>query len=174
MIRAIIFDWGRTLHDPEGRRIYPDAIETIPQLAERYRLAICTIVGTSTESVRVLKVRTSPIGRFFRSVRSTTVAQVKDLLFEKTLDDLGLVPAEVVVVDDRVKRGVAWANRVGATSVWLHRPGGKFSDELPTAETGQPTYIITALDELPGVLHQERSGVDSAQITSYTAQREVA
>lgn len=74
----------------------------------------------------------------------------KDEMYERALIDLNILPKNVVVVDDRMIRGIAWGNHRGATTIWLQK--GKFADELPTAETGEPAFIVRDILEVINLL----------------------
>lgn len=149
MIRAVIFDWGRTLWDNDAGALYPDAEPTLEALAGQYRLALCSVALESPEE-RLNLIRRTGLDRYFECMRAVPRGTPKDGILDETLAELALAPHEVAVVDDRMFRSIAWGNRVGATTFWVRR--GRFADELPTRETGQPTYTIGAVADLLPIL----------------------
>ncbi len=151
MIRAIIFDWGRTLYDSERGALFPGVPDLLTALAQRYDLAIVSLVSGEYErrvAERRETLRATGIAPLFAAVRF--VPADKDGAYLATLAELGVQPAEVAIVDDRAGRGIAWGNRHGATTVWLRR--GCFVDELPDAMTGWPTHTIGEIAEVATVL----------------------
>ena len=45
MIKSIIFDWGRTLHDPDAHGLFPGAREVVEELAKCYTLVLKMKMG---------------------------------------------------------------------------------------------------------------------------------
>jgi FMN phosphatase YigB (HAD superfamily) len=148
MIKAIIFDWGRTLYDPDASGLYVDANCVIGTLAARYQLAIVALATDGNFRRRFEALERCGVKQYFAPILFDTTN--KDDLYEAALAELGLPPSAVAVVDDRVVRGVRWANRRGAMSIWLRR--GKFAEEFPNIETGSPRHTITSLSELSRIL----------------------
>lgn len=151
MIKAIIFDWGRTLYDSEQGGFAAGMPDLLPTLALRYKLAIVSLVSGEYERrliERQQMLRDNGIESCFAAVRF--VAADKDGAYVETLAELGVRAQDVAIVDDRVRRGIAWGNRHGALTIWLRR--GRFAAELPDEVTGQPTYTIGELHELARIL----------------------
>ena len=147
-IKAIIFDWGKTLHDPTIDALFPGAAEVVRILHEKYTLALISLAVSETSDVRRKKIDESGIAQYFKIILVDT--DNKDAMYERVIQDLGVSPPEVAVVDDRVVRGVAWGNHHGAATIWIQQ--GEFADELPDEHTGKPTYIIKDISELKNIL----------------------
>ena len=62
------------------------------------------------------------------------------------LDELEVSTDETVVVGDRVKEEIKYANQLGLKTVWLRK--GKFAGELPDSTEEKPDITITDLREL--------------------------
>lgn len=155
MIKAIIFDWSRTLYDSEGNKEFPEAMDILEYCKEKkYRLTLVSLVssdesipGTTLES-RNQQIYGSPLKTYFEKISITD--SDKDLAFGETAKYLGFPNEEVLIVDDRTIRGVRYGNKNGHQTVWIQK--GRFSDELPNAETGVPTYTIKSLTELKNII----------------------
>lgn len=151
-VAGLIFDWGRTLHDPDAGAPFPDAPPVLTALAATYRLAIVSLVSGddygAIVAARHAVLREHDLTRHFAAILFGQGD--KDRLYREALGLLALAPAHVAVIDDRVVRGIAWGNRHGATTVWLRN--GKFRDEVPSDATGIPTHTICRLGELPDLL----------------------
>lgn len=148
MISLIIFDWGRTLYENEKEKLFPETIDLLRSLSKKYKLAIVSLVTDGDFEKREKILRENNLNQYFSSILFTKTD--KDKLYDRTLLNLNVEPQNVVIVDDRVIRGIRWGNKRGAKTIWLKN--GKFSNDLPTEETGQPTNTITSLKDLQGVL----------------------
>jgi FMN phosphatase YigB (HAD superfamily) len=154
-IKAVIFDWGRTLYDVENDCEFPDAQNIIEYCFEKkYRLALVSLVTTGESEIgtdlekRNQQINNSVLKKYFEKIITTT--RDKDLAFEKITQFLNLPAEQILIVDDRTIRGIRYGNIRGHITVWIKR--GKFADELPNKETGQPTYTIQSLNELKNIL----------------------
>lgn len=149
-ITTIFFDWGWTLHNPEADELYEEAAEVIAELSGRYTLLLVSLARSETPEARKKKIEDSGLAPYFN--RILVGGEDKDEMYEDVLIELEISPEEVMVVDDRTVRGIAWGNRRGATTVWVKR--GKYATELPTSHTGDPAHTITNLRELSAILVQ--------------------
>jgi len=151
-IKAIIFDWGRTLYDSDTAALFPDATGIVDHLARSYSLAIVALIARGDFEAGVREryhiLRDAKLMPHFAAILFDR--EDKDRLYARALDGLHLRATDVAIVDDRMHRGIRWGNQHGATTIWLRR--GKFRDECPTADTGQPTHTIQALTELREML----------------------
>ncbi len=151
MIKAIIFDWGRTLYDSDAGMLFPGVHALLSALSRRYALAVVSLV-TGDYTARVAErreiLRHVGLDRFFSLL--LFVPTNKDAAYAEALVTLGVQANEIAIVDDRARRGIAWGNRHGATTIWLRR--GRFADELPDAETGEPDHTLAEIGELGPLL----------------------
>lgn len=152
MTKAIIFDWGRTLFDRDNDGLFPETKALVRDLSERYTLAIVSLAPKELIETRRQVVTDESLEQYFASIEFVDAKEdgAKDRAYERTLKHLTVQSSEVAIVDDRMVRGIAWGNRHGCTTIWFCN--GRFSNEKPTDETGQPSYTITSLDDLKGIL----------------------
>jgi FMN phosphatase YigB (HAD superfamily) len=145
-IKNIIFDWGRTLYDPDAEQLFPGVQAMLPELGKKYSLYIVSLASKGEGEIlkRRKMIKDFGIESYFQDI--FFAPEDKDSLYEGLVAKYELDLSETVVVDDRIIRGIAWGNLSGATTVWFQN--GKFASELPTAETGEPTHRITAFTEL--------------------------
>jgi len=131
--------------------LFPAVPTLLAELSRRYTLAIASLVSgdyAHRVAARRATIAAANIERFFAVI--AFVADHKESAYRDVLAQLALPPTEVVVVDDRMRRGIAWGNAHGATTIWLRR--GRFAAELPDAATGPPTYTIGAGEEIATIL----------------------
>jgi len=154
-IKAIIWDWARTLYDVEDDREFLGAQDILEYCRQKnYRLVLVSLVtvnesepGTSLET-RNLQISRSPLKKYFDKI--ITTAGDKNAAYDEIIKFLDLPAGELLMIDDRTVRGISYANKHGIPCIWLQR--GKFAQELPNEQTGQPTYTIHSLDEITNIL----------------------
>jgi FMN phosphatase YigB (HAD superfamily) len=149
-IKTVIFDWGRTLWDPDQGDFFPGAEELLNNFSTRYQLILVPLASKGEEEIVRRRQILADRGfeKYFAEI--VFVPSEKDEAYASVFRKYNFVPNEVVIVDDRMIRGIAWGNRVGAHTVWFQN--GKFKDELPDKETGDPTHTITCLLDLKELL----------------------
>jgi|SRR3989344_9235800 len=148
-VQHIIFDWGRTIYDPETEALFAGVKEMLPKLAEKYTLYIVSLATKGEDEIKKRRKMIKDLGveGYFEDI--FFAPEDKDALYEGLVAKRGLNLVETAVVDDRVIRGIAWGNRNGATTVWFQN--GKFGEELPNTETGDPTHLITEFIQLKNI-----------------------
>ncbi len=144
MVKAIIFDWGRTLYDSENQMLFPGTEAILQILTKLYMLVIVSLASDGNIEKRLQIVRECGIEKYFAAVYFAR--NDKDSLYTIALSRFAWTPREVAIVDDRIVRGISWGNANGATTIWLRR--GKFMNEEPDGKTGPPAYIVSSLEEI--------------------------
>lgn len=152
-IKAIIFDWGRTLFDVEVNKEFSDSEEVLMFCKEKgYKICVASLARpliNDTKEERKKQIETSPLGKYFNLIE-VTEAKEKDQVLASLVEKLNLERKEILIVDDRVVKGVKYGNKNGHPTVWIQR--GKFAKELPDLETGIPTFTIKSLSELKDLI----------------------
>jgi len=151
-VKSIIFDWGRTLFDSDAKKEFPESEGILKLGAKRgYRLALVSLVNINSNiglDGRKKQIENSPLRKYFEVVAVTDTD--KDKILDETVMKLNLPPKEILIVDDRVVRGIKYGNLHGHPTVWLQK--GKFANELPNSETKSPTFTIHSLSELADII----------------------
>jgi len=154
-IKAIIFDWARTLYDVNNNTEFLEAEEILKYCKKKdYYLILVSLVakiesvpGTSLKT-REEQINNSSLGKYFDKV--LVVEGDKDQALDELIKELNFSRKEVMMVDDRMIRSIQYGNRNGHPTVWLQK--GTFADELPNLETGMPTFTIKTLSELKDII----------------------
>jgi len=136
----IIFDYNRTIYDPETGQLYPSVIELLRDLSAHHELFLVS----QYESVRKKQVADLGIARFFKEI--VFVPSKTKSLFQ----DLAGRSKNAMVVGDRVQSEIYLGNELGLVTVWFRR--GKFRDEVPVDPREQPRHIIKNLNELYAIV----------------------
>jgi ribonucleotide monophosphatase NagD (HAD superfamily) len=139
---TILFDYNRTLFNPETESLYPGAVELLENLAPKAML----LLVSKNEPTRSDKLERLGIKKFFKKVAFV------DLKTEQLFKDLvsaagGTGP--VLVVGDRVQGEIRVGKAAGFITVWVKQ--GKFAEILPTEEE-TPTYTVNDIRELQKII----------------------
>lgn len=140
-MKLIIFDWKRTLYDPDARELYDGAQEIMKQLhSKRIRMML---IGKDQGGDMNAELDKLAARRYFERVLFTNQNKTPELFREFTQDvDL----KDVWVVGDRVRSEIKVGNSIGANTVWLK--SGKFAHEAPLDVIEIPDYTVSSLREL--------------------------
>lgn len=147
-IKAVIIDYGRTLHDHEVGDFFPETEDVLKTLHGKYQLALVSITSPDDVPQRIAKLQKFDLAKYFESIE--VVSEKKEEALERAVHRLGVPHEQVAIVDDRAHGSIAWGNQHGCMTIWIQK--GKFAQELPNEETGQPTYTIHELKELTPIL----------------------
>jgi len=152
MIKAIIFDWGRTLFDPEAKKELPDAEEVLSYCKQKgYKICVASLVRppTTTKEERENQIKNLVLGKYI-DIFEVSEDKEKDKILNKIVAELNIQKEEILMVDDRIVKSIKYGNKNGHPTAWLQI--GMFANELPNPETGTPTYIINSLLELKNII----------------------
>ncbi len=154
-IKAIIFDWARTLYDVENEKEFDDAEDILIYCkTKNYRLGLVSLVDKeesiidTTIKSRNQQIDNSPLKKYFEKILITDGN--KDLIIKEMIKYFNFLNNEILIVDDRTMRGVRYGDKHGCQTAWLQK--GTFKDQLPNQETGIPTYTIKSLSELKNII----------------------
>ena len=142
-MEAFIFDFNRTLYDPETGMFVPGAVKSLEDLKKSGALLFLIGKGTNERSKLINELG---LHRYFDEI---IVKEEKDLADFKYLQ-IKYPDADFFVIGDRVKKEIRFGNVCGFKTIWLKR--GKFASELPENDEEKPWKIIAEFDELMGVL----------------------
>ena len=148
-VTSVIFDWERTMWDPEAEALFPGALELVEKLAVHYDLYIVSMASKGEAEIERRKKLIQDLGLTPSFKEIVFVTEEKGEAHASVFKQYSLIPAHTMIVDDRMIRGVARGNSVGAVTVRFQN--GKFAEELPDESTGQPTYHIRAFTELADI-----------------------
>ncbi len=126
----------------------PHVKEVLEYCSSKYKLAIVSLTNSETPERRRQRVAEFDLEKYFSDFEFITVD--KGSAYERVVKKLGVRYERVAIVDDRTIRGITWGNKHRCTTIWLKR--GKFADELPNAETDEPTHTIHDLREIMQIL----------------------
>ncbi len=165
MIRALIFDWGDTvmrtfpqypgpMADWPRVAAVPDVVEVLRALGTRYRLALATNALDSDRALVIRALARVGLGDCFHAVytaRELRARKPQPQFFATILRDLGLAPAEAVMVGDDYEQDVRGAKEAGLWTVWFNPAGagparGQRRDDAEIAGMAEMPEAVASLE----------------------------
>ncbi|MBI3984921.1 MAG: HAD family hydrolase [Candidatus Levybacteria bacterium] len=143
MIKAVIFDWGRTIYDKENENIFAQTPAVLEYFSKKYKVVVVSLATDGDIETRFAKIEKYGLWKYLAF--ALFHKNDKDALFRNAFGNLRLNPEEILVVDDYMKR-LEFPIKAGCKAIWIKK--GKFADFLPNEETGKPNYIINNLSEI--------------------------
>lgn len=152
-IKAIIFDWGRTLYDVDIKKEISDAEDILSYCKQKgYKICVASLArpltGDSVEERRK-QIENSSLGKYLDMLEVSNTKE-KDEMLDNLVKKLNILKTEILFVDDRVVKSIKYGNKNGYPTVWLK--SGPFANELHNSETGSPTFTIETLSELKNII----------------------
>jgi len=146
MIEAIIFDWIGTLHQFDGKGLFPYSEKVLMKLYSKYKMAVISEAISDNVETRLRQI--GELERYLQVI----IADINKTpeQFVECMNRLGVKPENTLVVDDITLRGIMIGNKLGCKTAWIQR--GKYSDEIPNKGTGEPTYRINSVEDLLTIL----------------------
>ena len=144
MIKAIIFDYYRTLYDPEEGI----SMATRNLMRELKEQGIILALITRNESAKK-NIFSNSSHDFFSFVK-TVEDDKKEEDFREVMKQINMKDEEILVVGDRIKKEITLGNKIGLKTVWLKK--GLYATELPETKAEEPWKIIEDLQEIKQVL----------------------
>jgi FMN phosphatase YigB (HAD superfamily) len=132
----IIFDYNRTIFNPDTNNLYDGVLEILEELFLKHELFLVS----KYEPTRSNVINKLEINKYFQKI--VLVEQKTEEIF---IDLVG-ENKDVVVVGDRIKREIYLGNLLGFNTVWVRQ--GKFSNEINDTEEEKPDYVIKDIKEL--------------------------
>lgn len=141
MKKAIIFDFNRTLFDPEKGCLIEGAKKLLTEaLFKEYTLFLLT----RCEATGLETVNSSGIANLFSKIvvsEKRNICDLKKLLVSEKIDI-----SKSIVIGDSIKAEIRLGNTLGLTTIWFRN--GKFSNTLPTRKIEKPKVTVKKLAEV--------------------------
>mgnify|MGYP001617547413 CR=1 FL=1 len=145
-IRLIIFDWGRTLYNNEGERLFEESHAVLTHCVTKgYRVALLSVSSDPTRfSAKEKLIEDLHMKPFFEKMVIATQKEKEEI--DEIAHHFGIPYSSILMIGDRTVREIKIANELGMQSIWIQK--GKFAHEIPTPETGKPTHTVNSLREV--------------------------
>lgn len=139
---TIIFDWKRTIYDPESKQLIEGAINILKFLTTKWSKVI--LIGKGGEAM-LQEVKRLKVEQYFSKI--IFLEGKKDM---KVFSEFVSIknPKLTMIVGDRIRSEIEIGNKLNATTIWIKQ--GKFSGELPVSKRQEPTFSVNSLADLVG------------------------
>lgn len=151
MFSTVIFDWKRTLYDPDRKVLIDGAMELLSFIKKRNIPMI--LIGKGGEEMQ-REVKRLGVGNYFRQL----------VFVEGNKDPVAFLPfisqdnpKRTLIIGDRVRSELEIGRQLGVTTIWIKQ--GKFAAELPKNNSQKPDYIAGSLVECLDVISRSLSNI---------------
>lgn len=148
MLNGVIFDFNRTLYNPDNNALMPNAYDLLYELIDRgYGMALVAR-GDPDETEALLD--NLDIRGFFRRVRCLE-GEKTAAVFDQCAKEMKYHNYEIAVIGNSVRQEITLANRLGMYSVLFRN--GIHTGHTPKNEAEEPRVTIASLDQVLNYLH---------------------
>lgn len=138
----IIFDFNRTLFNPDEESLFDGALEILDYLSNK---SFTLILLGKGDQKRRNKIKALHIEQYFSEIHIVEEKSLSQL--EKIANQSGSV---VYSIGDRIKKEIKLGNQFGFITIWFKN--GKFSEEVPESKEEEPNHTISTLLELKNII----------------------
>lgn len=136
----IIFDYNRTIFDPEADNLYPGVLDVLRRLSEKYELFLVS----RNEPARKKRFEKLNIKSYFQKI--IFVDKKSKQLFKEIAGDT----KDVLVVGDSIGDEIKIGNQLGLVTVRFKK--GKFALKIPKDTDESAQFEITDIYELENII----------------------
>ncbi len=115
MLKGIIFDFMRTLYNPEKGELFDGVLPMLTSFKEKGIKQGLVSFGGGEKRRLLFNLGLTSVFDWYRVVEDKTPE-----VFQDFLSKFSLKPEEVLVVGDLVNKEVAIGKRIGAKTVWIN------------------------------------------------------
>lgn len=134
----VIFDWKRTLYDPDTKSLITGALELLESIKSKGIPMV--LVGKGGDDMEEEVARLGVRKYFLKTVFAE--GEKDPDVFRAFISKN---PEKTVFIGDRVRSELEIGNKLGATTIWVKQ--GKFAIEEPENEQQKPKFTIPSLSD---------------------------
>lgn len=166
LIRCILFDWGNTvMRDIPGYAgpmyqwpdvaAMPGAMGAIAAVGRNRIIALATNAADSCEEHIWMALGRVSLDMFINKIycfQKIGYFKPSSEFFKHVLDDLKIMPQQIVMVGDEFDKDILGANSCDIFGIWINQ-------ESSERRIGRLYNTIYSLDELPGAIARHEMGM---------------
>ncbi|MGM0565684.1 MAG: tRNA pseudouridine(55) synthase TruB [Bacteroidota bacterium] len=142
-VKAVIFDFNRTLYDPEKENLMEGARRLLNSLKKRgIKMALLSVTSSGDREQLIASL---DLHSYFEETLVLSGNKEPEHFVELS-QKMQVDPEKCLVIGDRIKQEIHSANLAGMKTCWLQR--GKFKKEKPDIQDEKPDYTINNLHEV--------------------------
>lgn len=139
MINYVIFDWKRTLYNPDTKELIPGTLEILKFLKNKNIKLILIGKGSDEMHEEVARLK---VGDYFSKIIFQEGKKDPEQ-FKPYMSDNS--PEDTIFIGDRARSELLIGNSLKATTIWIKQ--GKFSKEEPENSDQIPDYTASSISE---------------------------
>ena len=144
MKRIVIFDFNRTIYDPDKEKLVPGTRLLLKTLKERgFKLYLISRAGVFRKRL----IESLGIRKYFARVVTRKEKRFKD--FENIAIRKTVSVKESFVVGDQIKSEILFGNRLGLKTVWINIEKVNVQS---LSEKERPDFTVERLDKVLNVI----------------------
>lgn len=136
-----IFDWKRTLYNPDSAELIDGATEVLKYVSHLHDSRLI-LIGKGGDDMQA-EVERFRLENYFADIKFQEGEKDVALFADFVNPD---APRKTIFIGDRTRSELAVGNVLGAVTIWVKQ--GKFSDELPEDPMYVPTHTVISLSDL--------------------------
>ena len=141
---TVIFDYNRTIYDPDNDCLMPHAKQMLDDLKEN-RVKLFLIAKGDDE--RKKKIEQLGLVPYFERIIVNKSKSAEDY---QSCKDTYPEETDFFAVGDRVKEEIRHANSCGITTIWFRN--GKFANEKSENDLEKPKFTVQSLKEVYSIV----------------------
>ena len=143
MIKGIIFDFNRTLFDPDKNNLNLGVLDLLDELLDA-GFKLCLLSKRSQEDRRE-QISKLGLDKYFLDIQ-VIEGDKTEYNFKRCINIMALGSEEILVIGDRIKKEIFLGNKLGMKTIWYR--SGKFLDEPPSSKQEEPSKTVSNITEL--------------------------
>lgn len=136
----IIFDYNRTIFDPETDNLYLGVLELLQKLSAKYELFLIS----RNEPARKRRLEELNIKNYFQKISFVNEKS------KQILEEISGNTKNVIVIGDSISDEIKIGNQLGFITVRLKK--GKFATEIPKNKDEIAKFNITNISDLENII----------------------
>ena len=138
---AVIFDFNRTIYDPDKNTLLPGAIQVLRDLQVRKIPLYLVSMGSESRPALITELG---INDFFAKV--FLVKEKNAAMFSEISTHARVPSQQIYVVGDHLHKEIRCGNQCGMKTIWLKR--GKFAELQPETQNDAPWQTVVRMEEV--------------------------
>lgn len=137
-LNIIIFDWKRTLYDPDNKVLTEGALSLLEFINSKNITMV--LIGKGGKEMDE-EVNRLGVKKYFKQVIFSEGSKDQNKFVSFISED----PRQTFFIGDRVRSELEIGKKLGVTTIWVKQ--GKFATELPENNDQKPDYTVQSLSE---------------------------
>ncbi|XLQ19693.1 MAG: HAD hydrolase-like protein [Candidatus Moraniibacteriota bacterium] len=144
MKKVIIFDFNRTIYNPENKELISGAFDVLTKLYSEKNNILYLISRNEGEEKRELILEQFKIKKYFKEVLFVDKKNVQ--LFKRIIKEERVKTEQVYVIGDYLHEEIRYGNICGVNTIWFRN--GKFRNMKEKCVEDKPNKVITNIKEI--------------------------